>query len=77
MSKASPAHGVLKVLKVPVSRECRNSFPDPDALHDRYKERAAIMEYDAGMSRAEAEAAAWADVFGNRPSPLQQSGWPG
>jgi len=32
-----------------------------------YEERAAIMEYDAGMSRAEAEVAAWAVVFGNRP----------
>jgi hypothetical protein len=32
-----------------------------------YEERAAIMEYDVGMSRAEAEAAAWADVFGSRP----------
>jgi hypothetical protein len=30
-----------------------------------YEERAAIMEYDADMSRAEAEAAAWTDVFYN------------
>jgi hypothetical protein len=29
--------------------------------------RAAIMEYDARMSRAEAEAAVWTDVFGGRP----------
>lgn len=36
-------------------------------LREVYEERAAIMEYDAGMSRAEAEAAAWVDVFGNRP----------
>ncbi len=30
------------------------------------EERAAIMEYDGGMTRAEAEAAAWAIVFGDR-----------
>jgi hypothetical protein len=34
---------------------------------EMYEERAAIMEYDAGMSRAEAEETAWADVFGNHP----------
>jgi hypothetical protein len=64
------------VLKMPVSRECKNSLPDPDYLHDLYEERAAIMEYDAGMSRGDAEAAAWADVFGTRPRPSGQSGWP-
>lgn len=42
-----------------------------DAVHesdliDAFEERAAIMEYDGGMSREEAEAMAWADVFGNR-----------
>jgi len=35
-------------------------------LIDAFEERAAIMEYDGGMSREEAEAMAWADVFGNR-----------
>lgn len=35
-------------------------------LIDAYEERAAIMEYDGGMSREEAEATAWADVFGSR-----------
>lgn len=42
-----------------------------DAVHesdltDVFEERAAIMEYDGGMSREEAEATAWADVFGSR-----------
>jgi hypothetical protein len=31
-----------------------------------YKERSRYLEYDAGMSRAEAEAAAWSGVFRNR-----------
>lgn len=35
-------------------------------LIDAFEERAAIMEYDGGMSREEAEAMAWADVFGSR-----------
>jgi hypothetical protein len=63
--KATAWHGVLKM---PVSKVCKDSFPNPDDLHDLYEERAAIMEYDAGMSRAEAEAAAWADVFGGCPN---------
>ncbi|MCV0386854.1 MAG: hypothetical protein K5821_10505 [Nitrobacter sp.] len=62
--KATAGHGILKR---PVSGECKNSFPDPEDLHDLYEERAAIMEYDAGMSRADAEAAARADVLANRP----------
>ena len=41
---------------------------DAADLREMYEERAAI-------SRAEAEAAAWADVFDNRP--LWQSKWPG
>jgi hypothetical protein len=36
---------------------------DAADLRESYEERAAIMEYEAGMSRADAEAAAWADVF--------------
>jgi hypothetical protein len=40
-----------------------------------HEERAAIMEYDAGMSRAEAEAAAWADVFGKRVARLKIDDW--
>ena len=31
----------------------------PDDLVEPWEERAAIMEYDGGLSRADAEAAAW------------------
>lgn len=34
-------------------------------LRDRYEERAAIMEFDGGLPRAEAEKLALQDVFGN------------
>jgi hypothetical protein len=40
---------------------------DAADFREMYEERAAIMEYDAGMSRAQAEAEAWTDVFCNRP----------
>ena len=30
----------------------------------RYEERAAIMEYDGRMTRAEAEKKAWREVYG-------------
>lgn len=33
------------------------------AILEAFEERAAIMEYDAGMPRAEAEARAWRDVL--------------
>ncbi|HEV7323472.1 MAG TPA: hypothetical protein VGN91_00230 [Bosea sp. (in: a-proteobacteria)] len=35
-------------------------------LIDAFEERAAIMEYDGGMSRQDAESLAWAEVFGSR-----------
>ncbi|NYZ14234.1 hypothetical protein HL658_16885 [Azospirillum sp. RWY-5-1] len=34
-------------------------------LMDAYEERAAILEFDAHLSRAEAERIAWNEVFGN------------
>ena len=34
--------------------------------HEEFEERAAIMEYDGGLTREEAERAAWESV---RPSP--------
>ena len=34
------------------------------AKHEWWSERAAIREYDGGMPRADAEAAAWDDVGG-------------
>lgn len=33
-------------------------------LQAEYEERAAIMEFDGGLSRAEAERLAWAEVYG-------------
>lgn len=33
-------------------------------LHEQYEERAAIMQYDAGLLRADAERLAILDVFG-------------
>ncbi len=35
----------------------------PEHLRDAWEERAAIKEFDAGMSREEAEREAWADVI--------------
>ncbi|MEM9762476.1 MAG: hypothetical protein AAF968_08205 [Pseudomonadota bacterium] len=35
-----------------------------------YEERAAIMEYDAGLSRPDAERAAYADILAQRSVPL-------
>lgn len=34
-------------------------------MDDRYEERAAIMEYDGGMTREEAEIEAYKDVYIN------------
>lgn len=34
-------------------------IPEIEAMWDEFEERAAIMEYDGGMSREEAERAAW------------------
>jgi hypothetical protein len=40
---------------------------DTDALFEAYLERAAIMEFDGGLSREEAEAAAMEIVTGVPP----------
>ena len=41
-------------------------------LRERYEERAAIMEFDGGLPRAEAERLALQDVFGNSSPPAAQ-----
>ena len=49
----------------------RSSDPEmtPEELaRDIFEERAAIREFDGGQDRAEAEAAAWADVTRSNPS---------
>ena len=44
--------------------EQRTADPDPDveAIRERWNERAAIAEYDGGLSRTEAELLAWDEV---------------
>lgn len=39
---------------------------ESEALREAFEERAAIMEYDGGLSREEAERAAWALVLKHR-----------
>ena len=41
--------------------------PTREILQEAYEERAAIMEFDGQLPRAEAEALAWQAVFGNIP----------
>jgi hypothetical protein len=56
----------------PNSKDSRNSghalepaFPAPDAaLINAYEERAAILEFDAGLCRTEAERRAGIELFG-------------
>ena len=41
-------------------------------LREHYEERAAIMEFDGGLTRAEAEKLALQDVLSNSPSAAEQ-----
>ena len=50
----------------PVPRQ-NNDAMNEERLRDLFEERAAIMEFDAGMSREAAEREAWLDVYGERP----------
>lgn len=36
-----------------------------EALRDSWKERSALLEFDNGMSRAEAERIAWLSIYGS------------
>ncbi|MDR3415611.1 MAG: hypothetical protein P4L83_05450 [Nevskia sp.] len=38
---------------------------DPEAVREAYEERAAIMEYDAGLSRDNANRSAWGRTLAN------------
>lgn len=49
----------------PVAPHFSDDMQESD-LFDTYQERAAIMEYDGGLPRHEAEALAWKEVFGDR-----------
>ena len=42
------------------------SYPDFLDRLDDFEERAAILEFDAHLSRSDAERRAWAEVFGAR-----------
>lgn len=61
-------HDQMSTSKQQESRKSQESLVakfmalDPIA-HDRFNERAAILEYDAGMTRAEAERKAYRDVM--------------
>lgn len=59
--------GFLSVLSVPVWGQNENSSaPDPDGMKASFAERAAILEYDAGLPRTEAERLA---AIGDDPAP--------
>ena len=49
----------------PVAPRIDDETYESDLL-DAYEERAAIMQYDGGLPRHEAEALAWKEVFGDR-----------
>ncbi len=64
-TQASPAmQGVLGVnfCKLTVRTLARRFGVDEEHLVERWSERAAIREYDGGMSREDAETSALADV---------------
>ncbi len=45
---------------------------DTESLREAFEERAAIMEYDGGLSRENAEARAWAIVYGEPGDPARE-----
>lgn len=49
----------------PVPPQNNDDWDENDLWH-AYEERAAIMEFDGGLARHEAEALAWLEVFGDR-----------
>lgn len=60
-------------LVIPINAPARFKWwaggqPATDTLRELYEERAAIMEYDGGLPRAEAERRA-AEITGYQPSP--------
>lgn len=55
---------VAKPEIIAVLSSAARTAPDPGALMDDFEERAAILEFDAGMSRRAAEMSAWKMVYG-------------
>jgi hypothetical protein len=54
------------------AQRAANDAPDPEALREAFEERAGILEFDACLPRAEAEARAWVMVYGG-PTPAQRA----
>jgi len=60
--------GAIKIFPF---QESGMSSRDKERLRDEYEERAAILEYDAGLPRWRAEAIARRMVYGQRTSKSQ------
>lgn len=60
-----------KVGAAPIITVTMPHDPGDSDLLDAYEERAAILEYDAGLCRAKAERRAWQDIYGSMPSVRQ------
>lgn len=54
--------------------ETKRTRIDWDGLREAFEERAAILEYDAGMCRADAEATARRLVYGRRNTAPEKTG---
>ena len=57
----------------PLASQPPDTSADDTGLLDDYEERAAIMEFDGGLPRDEAEARAWQEVFGSKPKPRKST----
>lgn len=66
---AVPAHELRQELEATIGSNgsaARAQPAESEALREEFEERAAIMEFDGGLSREEAEREAWALVTGQR-----------
>lgn len=59
----------LSVVTPELRERMLGSKPELVALVERFEERAAIIEFDAGHPRAEAEERAWASILHSEVSP--------
>jgi hypothetical protein len=57
-----PSEAISSVLSVRSGRECENFSPTHGGDVERFEERAAILEYDCGLSREEAERLARVEI---------------
>lgn len=66
---AVPARGLAQKLGASIGSNgsaARTQPAESEALRDAFEERAAIMEFDGGLTREEAEREAWALVVDSR-----------